>query len=126
MPTSIYHSIGDIVIPLGFEPKTHSLEGCCSIQLSYRTKCPLRSGLIENFYHIETLMSNIYITHQHLMMIKGTFTRRLLLVNVSFNLGIFHSLSIYEYILNYAIWCLRLIFNLAQYHPYTSLFSMPT
>ena len=26
------------VILLGFEPKTHSLEGCCSIQLSYRTK----------------------------------------------------------------------------------------
>ena len=26
-----------IVIRLGFEPKTHSLEGCCSIQLSYRT-----------------------------------------------------------------------------------------
>ena len=25
------------VIELGFEPKTHSLEGCCSIQLSYRT-----------------------------------------------------------------------------------------
>ena len=25
------------VIRLGFEPKTHSLEGCCSIQLSYRT-----------------------------------------------------------------------------------------
>ena len=25
------------VIPLGFEPKTHSLEGCCSIQLSYGT-----------------------------------------------------------------------------------------
>ena len=25
------------VILLGFEPKTHSLEGCCSIQLSYRT-----------------------------------------------------------------------------------------
>ena len=22
---------------MGFEPKTHSLEGCCSIQLSYRT-----------------------------------------------------------------------------------------
>ena len=29
------------VIPLGFEPKTHSLEGCCSIQLSYGTKTPL-------------------------------------------------------------------------------------
>ena len=26
------------VIPLGFEPKTHSLEGCCSIQLSYGTR----------------------------------------------------------------------------------------
>ena len=25
------------VIPLGFEPKAHSLEGCCSIQLSYGT-----------------------------------------------------------------------------------------
>ena len=26
------------VIELGFEPKTHSLEGCCSVQLSYGTK----------------------------------------------------------------------------------------
>ena len=26
------------VIPSGFEPETHSLEGCCSIQLSYGTK----------------------------------------------------------------------------------------
>ena len=25
------------VIPKGFEPLTHSLEGCCSIQLSYGT-----------------------------------------------------------------------------------------
>ncbi len=25
------------VIRMGFEPMTHSLEGCCSIQLSYRT-----------------------------------------------------------------------------------------
>ena len=32
-------AVGDdpSVIRLGFEPKTHSLEGCCSIQLSYRT-----------------------------------------------------------------------------------------
>ena len=27
-----------LVIPAGFEPTTHSLEGCCSIQLSYGTK----------------------------------------------------------------------------------------
>ena len=27
-----------LVIPSGFEPDTHSLEGCCSIQLSYGTK----------------------------------------------------------------------------------------
>ena len=26
------------VIPAGFEPTTHSLEGCCSIQLSYGTR----------------------------------------------------------------------------------------
>ena len=32
------------VIPLGFEPKTHSLEGCCSIQLSYGT-IPLKLGV---------------------------------------------------------------------------------
>ena len=25
------------MIPSGFEPETHSLEGCCSIQLSYGT-----------------------------------------------------------------------------------------
>jgi hypothetical protein len=28
---------GKMVIPPGFEPGTHSLEGCCSIQLSYGT-----------------------------------------------------------------------------------------
>ncbi len=26
-----------LVISSGFEPETHSLEGCCSIQLSYET-----------------------------------------------------------------------------------------
>ena len=29
------------VIRSGFEPETHSLEGCCSIQLSYRTRSVL-------------------------------------------------------------------------------------
>ena len=31
------------MIPLGFEPKTHSLEGCCSIQLSYGTRNRLQN-----------------------------------------------------------------------------------
>ena len=45
------------VIRLGFEPKTHSLEGCCSIQLSYRTRpacrgeATLRNDSEKNHYH---------------------------------------------------------------------------
>ena len=35
--TSISESQSHLVIRAGFEPTTHSLEGCCSIQLSYRT-----------------------------------------------------------------------------------------
>ena len=34
---SFWRSLPFLVIRLGFEPKTHSLEGCCSIQLSYQT-----------------------------------------------------------------------------------------
>ena len=30
-------ALSALVIPAGFEPTTHSLEGCCSIQLSYGT-----------------------------------------------------------------------------------------
>ncbi len=39
------------VIRSGFEPETHSLEGCCSIQLSYQTdhKKSRKSGRIPNF-----------------------------------------------------------------------------
>ncbi len=33
------------VIPAGFEPTTHSLEGCCSIQLSYGTILNICIGL---------------------------------------------------------------------------------
>ena len=32
------------VIPAGFEPTTDSLEGCCSIQLSYETVCRAEGG----------------------------------------------------------------------------------
>ena len=34
-----------LVIRRGFEPRTHSLEGCCSIQLSYQTK-PFRGAKV--------------------------------------------------------------------------------
>ena len=34
------------VIRSGFEPETHSLEGCCSIQLSYQTK-PFRGAKVQ-------------------------------------------------------------------------------
>ena len=34
------------VIRSGFEPETHSLEGCCSIQLSYRTARKKRAKLL--------------------------------------------------------------------------------
>ena len=35
-----------LVIRSGFEPETHSLEGCCSIQLSYQTssECACRKN----------------------------------------------------------------------------------
>ena len=33
------------VIRSGFEPETHSLEGCCSIQLSYQT-IPFRGAKV--------------------------------------------------------------------------------
>ena len=36
-PASAGLAFALVVIRLGFEPKTHSLEGCCSIQVSYRT-----------------------------------------------------------------------------------------
>ena len=37
------------VIRAGFEPTTHSLEGCCSIQLSYRTDPCFASVLLGSF-----------------------------------------------------------------------------
>ena len=36
-----------LVIRSGFEPETHSLEGCCSIQLSYQTRAVRQSGRTE-------------------------------------------------------------------------------
>ena len=43
------------VIPAGFEPTTHSLEGCCSIQLSYET---IKSGAkLRNFSDISIYLA---------------------------------------------------------------------
>ena len=49
------------MIRLGFEPKTHSLEGCCSIQLSYQTclERVVRSGCKVNHF----FSSAIYLLH---------------------------------------------------------------
>ena len=41
------------VIPRGFEPRTHSLEGCCSIQLSY--------GTVPRFSYVAERTANIRI-----------------------------------------------------------------
>ena len=49
------------VIPLGLEPKTYSLEGCCSIQLSYGTiftlRCPQSVHSLELFGAIHSRSS---------------------------------------------------------------------
>ena len=39
-----------LAIPVGFEPTTHSLEGCCSIQLSYGTKSSRENRETEGIY----------------------------------------------------------------------------
>ena len=43
-----YNKLASFVIPPGFEPGTHSLEGCCSIQLSYGTM-PSLSGRAQRY-----------------------------------------------------------------------------
>ena len=46
------------VIRLGFEPKTHSLEGCCSIQLSYRTEpCCFSESLGATIWEADALVA---------------------------------------------------------------------
>ena len=50
-----------LVIPAGFEPTTHSLEGCCSIQLSYGTiLCAIFSkccAKVIHFFQIRYILS---------------------------------------------------------------------
>ena len=47
------------VIPRGFEPRTHSLEGCCSIQLSYQTI--LRVQRYKKVLSYEVLIMNYFV-----------------------------------------------------------------
>ena len=42
----------DFVIRIGFEPMAYSLEGCCSIQLSYRTRLKTNSVLMGAKVHV--------------------------------------------------------------------------
>lgn len=57
---------GLIVTPIGFEPMAHSLEGCCSIQLSYGAKfCKLKiwnANLILFFQYKRSFFNTLIIT----------------------------------------------------------------
>ena len=57
------------VIPSGFEPETHSLEGCCSIQLSYGTSGCKVSNLfgIGMINYAITALHFSYLCEQNLM-----------------------------------------------------------
>ena len=50
-----------VVIRLGFEPKTHSLEGCCSIQLSYRTDSYTFQKWVQRY--VISLKSATFVSH---------------------------------------------------------------
>ena len=56
----------EFVIPAGFEPTTHSLEGCCSIQLSYGTNRPeivaisLGGAKLVFFFELCYILSTIF------------------------------------------------------------------
>ena len=55
--TSFVIALALLVIPLGLEPKTYSLEGCCSIQLSYGT---ILRGKISLFFRLIKLFRPLY------------------------------------------------------------------
>ena len=50
------------VTPLGFEPKTHSLEGCCSIQLSYGA--PFAPAKLLHYFNISNHFDMIFMLEQ--------------------------------------------------------------
>jgi hypothetical protein len=44
------------VNPEGFEPSTYSLEGCCSIQLSYESFFMFSGGKGKNYFKISRMI----------------------------------------------------------------------
>ena len=58
----IVRGIFGFVTPLGFEPKTHSLEGCCSIQLSYGA--PFAPAKILHYFNISNHFDMIFMLEQ--------------------------------------------------------------
>ena len=67
LPTWLIPSI-KLVSAQGFEPRTHALEGRCSIQLSYGTS--LNCGAKVRFF---TNIANFCITFFRYLCIKGSF-----------------------------------------------------
>ena len=60
--TSFVIALALLVIPLGLEPKTYSLEGCCSIQLSYGTI--ILRGKITIFFRLRKHFTTL--THKNI------------------------------------------------------------
>ena len=65
------------VIRLGFEPKTHSLEGCCSIQLSYRTAPIFSDAKLVLFFQI-TKYTRFFINMTYLYYYRTWFSHTIL------------------------------------------------
>ena len=58
------------VIPLGLEPKTHSLEGCCSIQLSYGTILIFEIGCKGNSFFADSQIFYVFLIYYHLITLQ--------------------------------------------------------
>ena len=74
-------TFGGLVIRLGLKPRTHSLEGCCSIQLSYRTRFFLAWCTRTFFsavtgsarYFCDCKVNNFFVPHQNFRQIRLIF-----------------------------------------------------
>ena len=64
MPRIDIQGIFGFVTSLGFEPKTHSLEGCCSIQLSYEANL-FAAAKLAQYFNISNLFSRFLPPQQN-------------------------------------------------------------